>query len=491
MPRISHGSVITLQQIDTAVERILQLDANFNHKVAGLVPIEWTSFDYLLLKLQDDREKLLPEHADTVTHLRNLGRAMSADVQQPSDSGIPSAYTYFGQFVDHDITFEAVTRKVPLNDKLSPMSLDEARKIKNTRTAKLDLDSVYGGYCHDGTCQPAPGVGEKMLLGPVVGGATGADLFRDLPRDPSHDRAARIGDGRNDETLMISQLHVAFLRAHNAIVERGHNFEEARKLLRRHYQWIVLHDFLDRICHPETLEKVRAAPEKFYNPPDDRFFMPLEFTVAAYRFGHSMVRHRYAVNNIFVNESLIGLFMLETIGNYEQLHWDWIVNWERFVDGGTNIARKIDTSLVEPLRSLRDETGQPMQFETSLAVRNLLRGYLLRMPTGQAVADYFELTKMSEAAILSVATDAQAEVLEAANFLSHTPLWFYILAEGAAEGGRHLGPVGTALVAPVLIGLARRSDDSYLSDPGWLPTLGPDKEDFTLPDLLRLAGVLA
>ncbi|HEX7176200.1 MAG TPA: heme peroxidase family protein [Pyrinomonadaceae bacterium] len=502
MPRISHGKVVTLAQVDAALKSIHLINASFGRQVINVAPLVLTRFDYLFPDLQNDPQSRLPEHPDTVKNLRELGKSMSEAPGQQSDSNIPSAYTYFGQFVDHDITFEAVTRDIPLNDdNLAPLPLDEARQIKNIRTAILDLDSVYGSYCNDTDCQPPPRQGEKMLLQMVAGTPLeGHDYFNDLPRefDPLLNGAAKIGDGRNDENVMVSQMHVAFLRAHNAIVDLGNDFEAASRLLRQHYQWIVIGDFLDRIGHPETLAKVRADPKKFYDPPDDSFFIPLEFTVAAFRFGHSMVRRTYDLNEEQTDTPFGFTLMSHALDDYHNLLGNWVIRWKNFVRGGVNVARRLDTQLVEPLEFLRDENGMLVKFETRLAVRNLLRGYVLRMPTGQAVAQALGLPpehRMSAADIEGVADEVshkQAQVLADLGFSGRTPLWFYILAEAAKFGsGNSLGPVGTTLVASVLIGLVRRSHDSILKEQDWAPTLGPTPGQFTLPDLLRLAGVLA
>ena len=210
------------------------------------------------------------------------------------DSRIPAAYTYFGQFVDHDVTLEANSASLPdlLDPDLAPLGRSQIREnIRNTRTAALELDSVYG--------PPAPRNGDRMEIGKVDesgGRPPGKNDFNDLPREPrrrlpEHDRAALTGDPRNDENLVIAQLHVAFLRAHNRLVGQGKTFGEARRTLRRHYQHIVLHDFLKKIADPQIVDET-IQENRVYDPRDERFFLPLEFSVAAYRFGHSMVRAR-------------------------------------------------------------------------------------------------------------------------------------------------------------------------------------------------------
>lgn len=169
---------------------------------------------------------------------------------------------------------------------------------------------------------------------------------------------------------------------------------------------------------------------------------------------------------------------------------------------GLQQARLIDTKLVEPLFELRDLEGNVEPGDMAhLAVRNLLRGYLLRIPTGQAVVkalnrrlgDIREIEKLTRDEIRdSAASQEQRQALEDGGFLERTPLWYYILAEAAVHAeGQRLGPVGSTIVAEVLVGLIRHSQNSILRRRNWAPTL-PSGEPgpFTLTDLLKIGGVL-
>ncbi len=513
MPRIAHGEAISIDEIRAAAANVAERSAGVNFAFAAVTPADPSRFDYLFPALQENPGALLPVSAQTVLHLKRLGRAMLDPTPGDSkNSNIPAAYTYLGQFIDHDITLETLSATLPqLQDPaLEPMTLEKVKAtLFNTRTATLDLDSVYG--------VPAPRNGPRMKIGTVALTNPAARIQRpagktddnDLPReerstDPQFDRSALIGDPRNDENTIIAQLHLAFLLAHNALVDQGMSFEDARRTLRQHYQWMVLHDFLRKVCDPSIVDDVLQHGPQFYRALEEPFFLPVEFSVAAYRFGHTMVRASYNFNVNFavpgdIPASLRLLFTFTALtgglGDFDTLPEHWIIEWERFFPAGVNLARRLDTQLVEPLFHLTDTLGRR---ETAggedaprLAVRNLLRGYLLRIPTGQAVATALGLTPMTAAAIETAAdSNAQVAILRESGFNQRTPLWYYILAEANAPEaqGNRLGPVGSRLLAEVFVGLVLRSEDSILRsrDP-WRPTVGSNGR-FDLPDLLTLAG---
>ncbi len=527
MPRLSHGATLSTQAVLDATAAVATNSADISLAFVAATPVDLQDFDFLFPQLQNNPNNLLPEARKTRDDLIRLGTTMRETSNDASgDSRIPAAYTYFGQFVDHDVTLEttSATADQLVHPDLVPLPLDEIRtRLRNLRNATLDLDSVYG--------LPAPRKGARLRLGTVSKlGGTEKPLLRpkkkddnnDVPRegrspDIEHDRAALIGDPRNDENTIIAQLQVAFLRAHNILIDQGHTFRDARRILRQHYQHIVIADFLPRICNPAIVKKIIAQGNRIYDAMAEPFFLPLEYAVAAYRFGHSMVREDYDFNLNFNKSGATGTFpatlgLLFTFtalsGGFDPvpgpgtdtLPENWIIEWENFVDTGKpfNKARRLDPKLVEPLFALRTVTGAPEPGDKGrLAVRNLLRGYLLRMPTGQAVAKAirtkWDIPALTPAQVLEGAvSEEQAEVLRDSGFHKRTPLWFYILAEAAVLGrGQRLGPVGSILVAEILIGLVRRSDDSILRTRGWKPTLpGVRPNKFELADLLRFAKVL-
>jgi nucleoid-associated protein YgaU len=514
MPRIGHGEVATPEQLEQAERDLASQAASIELGFAVATPVGLQDFDFLFLDLQDDEANLLPKSATTVKRLKELGATMQDPGAggDPGDANIPAIYTYFGQFIDHDITLEASSFSLEqlLAANLAPLGLDKIRnELKNLRTASLELDSLYG--------PPAPrdpANRNKLQIGTVtsLGGTSpptqrppGKGDDNDLPREPRspdirHDRAALIGDPRNDENLIVAQLHLAFLKAHNQLVAQGRTFEQARRLLRQHYQHLVIHDFLKRVADPQVVDRILRDGNRVYDALAEPFFLPLEFTVAAYRFGHTMVRDSYDFNLNFSPASLGLLFTFTALsgelGDFDTLPDNWIIQWERFIGpgGGKNKARRIDTKLADGLFHLQNLQGQEEQPTEAarLAVRNLLRGYGLRLPTGQAVATRLGLPVLSASQLqAAAASPQQAQVLAAGGFLERTPLWYYLLAEAKHHGGQRLGPVGSTLVAEVLIGLVRRSEDSILNLPGWIPSLPAAQPGrFELADLLRFAKVV-
>ncbi|BBH70512.1 hypothetical protein ACTI_71970 [Actinoplanes sp. OR16] len=525
MARLAHGKPLTEDEVNAARADIVAFSARSEASFALAAPPPFGPFDLLFPGLQDDEANLVEQTPKTPEKLAALGTAM-ADPDQGDDGPIPAAYTYLGQFIDHDITQEiqkpgSGTMTELLAPGMTPLPLAQVRSaLANRRSATLDLDSVYE--------PPAPRDPENsnlMQIGKVAGtNSTRPPLKRpdgkgddnDLPREPrnddfTHDRAALIGDDRNDENTIISQLHLAFLKAHNALVKQGLSFEAARRTLRQHYQWIVVHDFLrERVAEPGIVDDIVKNGNRWFNPYGETFFMPLEFSVAAYRFGHSMVRAGYDFNENFnvaagraATLELLFTFTAFSgeLRDFETLPENWIIEWERVIGDKAQKARKIDTSLAKVgdlalfnLQTIRGERETP-DLAARLAARNLLRGYRLRLPTGQAVAQLLGAQVLAKDDIIAAAGGGdsdQARALTAGGFESRTPLWYYILAEAQHfHRGARLGPVGSTIIAEVLIGLIRRSEDSILKAPGWRPTLPATRPGtYELADLLRLAGVL-
>lgn len=432
--------------------------------------------------------------------LVTLGTAMkesaAAGAELDHPGSLPAGYTYLGQFIDHDITFDTT----PL-----PEIQIDPEQLHNFRTPKLDLDCLYGAgpaaqpYLYE---RPAPDTDRfRFVIGqcPESGNLPGANPARiraspnDLPRNGQN--IAVIGDPRNDENLLVAQTHVALLKFHNKVVDTlGLEFDKARQLVTWHYQWIVLHDFLPRVIDKAVLNQVLAEGRQFYRF-DPEPFIPIEFSMAAYRFGHSMVRGEYDHNRLFgppgiaptrlFNAKLETLLAFTGNGGNVPLPSNWAIDWRRFFDFGAagvqfNRARRIDPLLVEALHNI-PRVGP-------LSIANLRRGAANRLHSGQQVALAMGLNPLTPE---QLATGPDGAAAAAGGLIVQTPLWYYLLKEAeVTAGGGHLGPVGSRLLAEVFIGLLQGDPLSFLSAaPAWTPTLpSATAGRFTMVDLLSFVG---
>lgn len=456
--------------------------------------------------------------------LITLGLAMETeqDVITEPNSSIAAGYTYLGQFIDHDITFD--TKAL---DRLGETDVGE---LVNARTPALDLDSLYGGGPEKSPkLYEADGAHMRVGLCTPSLDADGNEIPA-LPNDlPREDRTALIADRRNDENLAIAQLHLAFIKFHNTFVDElqaahptlsaAELFARAREQTILHYQRIILRDFLPRIVDSNAIEQVLRNGHAIY-PEHNHDLMPLEFSAAAYRFGHSMVRPVYDWNRVFhQHEGAVAPATLDLLFeftqfsgshapgdlpffNAETLPSNWVVDWRMMfdVEGNpppelfiVNRARKIDTNLALHLKRLPEFLAQGETDEAllSLSCRNLLRGRLLSLPHGLQVAEAIVETGLPHETLTldQLRGGPHGQTLEQAGLLETPPLWYYILREAEVNGGEPLGPVGSRIVAETIVALIRKCDVSILSGRNSLG-LG-DIPYYSMSDMLRRVNDLA
>ena len=463
---------------------------------------------------------------ENVANLTKLGQAMSAGFDPPKDgkdeeeSGIPALYTYLGQFIDHDITFDAAS---------SLQKQDDPDALTDFRTPAFDLDNVYGRgpddqpYLYDG--------GNAFLLGnPIKGG--GDPNATDLPRNNANPSRALIGDPRNDENTIVSQLQGLFLRFHNrTLVDNpGLPFEDIQRLVRFHYQYVVLNDFLPRIIRSSVLNDLKTdghydqSKLKFFHWKNEPF-LPVEFSVAGYRLGHSMIRPDYRLND----SVLLPIFPVgappapapgfpEGLTGFRAMNPAWGIDWGRFIDidvrtydGSADdnkkrlqFAYRIDTSVANPLSNLPPSVASN---PSSLPARNLLRGWRMGLPSAQHVAKAMGVEPLEDEEILMgkgvdqpAANEKPVSITTISKaFSNNCPLWVYVLAEAMKkqEAVRipvkenvsittpKLGQVGGRIVAEVFLGLMFGDNHSLLSlAPRWYPEGSPN---YALKDFVKYA----
>jgi len=461
--------------------------------------------------------------------LELLAQAMSAppapfrvpgEFDPNENPAIPAGYTYFGQYIDHDISL----------DRCSKLGIPNAPdQLPSHRTPRFDLDSLYGkGFEHEPLLY-VPDTGELLQGRPI--NPVAPDIRQVL-------RNARgellIPERRNDENVIVAQLHATFTSFHNRVVaslSKGTPSSDpadvcarASEIVRWHYQWLVLWDYLPRICGPGTaaeIDRLLLLPSmdgrprdglRFFKPRGDDVYMPVEFSYAAFRFGHSMIRPGYYLNDLLGGPpddrdrggggyGRLPIFDASESGKnardlrgFRQIPDRWPIDWKYFFPLGGSLSRNISETagspprrvvfkgpqasyritheLVAPLNDLPDAkpTGAT---RNALALLDLLRGQALQLPSGQAVARAFGIAPLTDDDLRPPGKTIPPALL------TDTPLFYYLLREAdvlggptGGQGGQYLGPVGRIIVMETIVGLMLHDPKSVLHQPGWRPKCG-------------------
>ena len=401
-------------------------------------------------------------------------------------SKLPAGYTYFGQFVDHDITLDNTTILTAAAD---------LNTLQNAETSYFDLSCVYG-------------VANNLLdangLFTIGKNLNGED---DLPRDANG--IAIIGDSRNDENLIVAQLQLAFLKFHNRVmadVKVSNPFftvsqliTEARKIVTYHYQWLVIENFLRDLCGPFFSRLFDATGKPLIHPAFQSMYpnIPIEFTGAAYRMGHSMVSDAYYLNTVFDQFPIFSqtlpfpLVSIPDLRGFRQLPTGQSITWDSFFPmpfhKGFQVTENFDTFVTQALYSL------PMPAVVSdvpniLPLRNLMRGtFTYQLPSGQDLAVQLgipnnEILRASTGSLVIQTQNIPSQLppnLTPADlthlmsiFGENTPLFYYCLADNHLNGnGNHLGSLTSFIVGQTILCLISNNQNSYIAN-GFSPTSG-------------------
>ncbi len=378
---------------------------------------------------------------------------------------VEAGWPFFGQFIAHDITAD----RSPLVSRADPAA------VRNYRTPAANLECLYGGgpvgspYLYDRD-DPA-----RLLIGAHAG---------DVPRNSQG--IALIGDPRNDVHRFVNQLQVALIHAHNLLVDRLREdgepeaivFDEARRALTWHYQWVLLSEFLPLLVGAKLAERLmRDGPSLYVAGTKPR--IPLEFADAAYRYGHSQIRDAYRINEA---SEPVPLFP-DLIG-FEAVAPEHVVSWSLLFDvpgaPPAQRAKRIDGRLPQSLIMLPLAiTGAvDEQAYHSLAARDLQRGQATALPSGEAIARALGVEPLTRDQVGLAEHGWDAE----------TPLWYYVLREAdVQQDGDRLGDVGGRIVGEVLVGIVDADPESYrAADRSWHPTLpGASPGAYGIADLIR------
>ena len=481
-----------------------------------------TPFGYFFPEAARSAACLLPRDEATVAALETLGTLVAdpGTISMPDpglNSSIPAIFTYFGQFIDHDITArtdrDGSLTAIGMRNPVMPLDPDTVvQTLRNGRRPQLDMDHMFGDApALAGSLVPARSESQTLYDSTLRLNVFKAAERRDVPRDAT--RAAIIADMRNDENINVSQLHAAFLMFYDAVYGSQppggakEHYVRARQLVRWAYQYVVVHDYLMRVCDPAVVADTLANGPRFIGAMSSRggAFMPLEFSTAGFRFGHSMIRPFYKLNatTTLTVDQVLGpsgqAANFPTSGaDQNQLDASRTIDFHLYAGPSAQKARKIDTKIARGLFTLplAGRTGDPIL--ANLAKSNLLRGYNLSVPTGQAVCDGFDVDPLTPDEINNGEDPAIVDLLTRTYFDHRTPLWDDVLREAAVQqGGERLGEVGSRLVAETIIGLLRQDNGSFLrnrTDPAVKPDgievePGSGKLVAKLTDILATAGV--
>jgi hypothetical protein len=505
----TYAPIVDARPTDPAVYQVqtcAQVPNHFGRMFPRLPGVSWSASDIDTLSarvMAEDEADPTPE----------------GQVDDEENATIDAGFTYVGQFIDHDLTLD--DRPNDLTTPIDPTTL------LNKRNPAFDLDSVYGsGPSVSAQLYESDGV--HLKTGAALTGATTDPHAADLPRNAATGQAL-LGDPRNDENRIVGSLHSIFLRFHNLLADRlarahpdwskDRVFAEAQRQVRLHYQWAVLTDFLPTIVGQDTVNAVLPSLNARQTPPRLRFYdpcstgVPVEFSVAAYRFGHSMVRPIYRINTAVVDRLPVFTTSFDptkSLVGFQPAPANFAVDWSFFflMDGQRAIGKpqssyKFDNSLVFPLSLLPlPDTGTG---PANLAKRNLLRSQQLGLPSGQAVAQAMGIQPLRDDQILiGKATgdpaDTVAIITVSPGFAGKAPLWTYVLAEATANAypvrdghivgpqraPMRLGPIGQRIVAETFVGLMAADTSTVLYD----PTFRPDptfvrNNQFGFRDLIR------
>ena len=372
--------------------------------------------------------ELLPQDS---TNVESIIKLMSTS-DKKEESTVPLGYVFFGQFIDHDITLDNSDEFISDHQ----FQLDQVKILTNRRNPRFDLDSVFG-------------------LGPELNGYLyDSDGFLivetdDLTRNESG--IAIIPDHRNDENPIIAQLHLAIQKYYNLVHKqtlkdsddkstKNELIEKSITRTRWQYQYIVLNDYLPTIVGNRIINDIRpnSFDTNFLLMKNNRnFSIPLEFSGAAFRFGHSQVPESLSINSDLADLNIFDPKLRTSP-----------IDWRMFFD----IEKEVTAQKAMRVQPFLSKSMLNIPRGLNLVKLNIHKGLFFKLPSGQDLARAANL------------------IPEPSQYPYGDPLWYYILKETKEEGSQ-LGALGSRIVAEVIIRLIHEDEASYLNQGvNWTPT---------------------
>lgn len=374
--------------------------------------------------------------------------------QDVESKEIPAAFTFVGQFIDHDVTMNG----------LNLILQQDGPDVPNLASPLIDLDNVYGTWAGrppaPASQDPKPAPSSQIFSRDKFNLVQDSDGVCDLPRNENGFPV--IADLRNDENQLILQVHLLIMRTHNKLVNDFKlNLNDAYIETLFNWQSVVLNDYLPRIIEPSTLARLQRA----MNSGDYSSFrygpfslgLPHEFAIG-FRFGHSQLRSEYQMNRngpkvpLFDNsQPATGAFFTDLRGG-QKLTKPRLIDWDFFANSIK--SNRIDSKITDVVFDLPKSTVPDMiKAVRNLPERNLVRSSNIGLCSGEDLQAFYGLPPIPPN---EIEPDPDAQTLfSERNGTFATPLFFYFLKEAELfqkiSGGATLGKLGSCLVGEVLV----------------------------------------
>lgn len=413
------------------------------------------------------------------------------------NKNIEAGWTYFGQLMAHDLTTH--------------------REFSNDRPY-LRLHSLYGmgpkanGFLYEfmdesRSSDPYAFRGVKFGLAPYT--TRDRTAVWDVPRLRRYQGldVPLMGDIRNDENFVLSQLHCLFLRFHNRVAEYLYNpqkpheqlFKETQQAVTWTYQYIILNEYLPKLLKDKNLAHISLQDFKIINPQSyPQTFLTPEFIVAALRIGHSQVRQFYKINDQDQNLELYGLKPKKAadLRGFKQDKRRHAVDWSLFFNmsngDGTQLqfSRPIDLMISTSLGGLPFMPKKMQNLGQLNLKRSRDQGLLLpkarlhEVSTRCGIDTIKDLDAEVDAYFVQAGKFTKKWLNTAVKTVENWPLWAFILLEAQIKGTalkiagsrdvlQTLGPLGSQIFAEQLLWILLTDEAAYLhtkQNPGWKPT---------------------
>ncbi|WP_336247093.1 peroxidase family protein [Octadecabacter dasysiphoniae] len=410
------------------------------------------------------------------------------DGDNPNAAGLSTLFTTFGQFLDHDMVLSPEDHDAGTLD-LVGMPHDIARSQvaeeiedgetiapTNVVTWQIDGSQVYGST--DARMDDLRSFeGGKLRMQDDTTSA--ADMLPDADADSfmagdieGDDPVYLAGDVRANENPNLLSLHTTFVREHNHWAEKlaedhpdwddEQLYDAARSIVEYELQSITYNEWLPHL--------VGGAVDDTDVEPDASGEVSVEFSTAAFRFGHTLVSSNIDMMNDDGTDAG-SMDLMDAFFNHSPVEESGI---EAILRGQLSAtAQELDTEIVDDLNFFLETPDGVSGF--SLAALNLARGLDHGLESyietrAQLIGDIDPATLAPlDFSIITSDLDVQARLAAAYTDVFQVDLWVGGLAEDSIDDTK-LGPLFTYIVADQFA-RTRAADDTF----GDLdPALGAD-----------------